>query len=177
MHRPPPARTASFGRPICSRPGRAPARSVLGMAPTSNVIGLAVADMAAAPAFYRRLGLQIPAEADAAPHVEVALPGGLRMCVDTHETIRSFDPSFVARTGLHDPDGTINGSGARNRVATARSRAATPPAATCSDSRRTSAGRHRSASGTRRSLRVHAFETPIGVRHVHPPRDRRTIGM
>jgi catechol 2,3-dioxygenase-like lactoylglutathione lyase family enzyme len=96
---------APFGRPIRSRPGQAPARNVLGMAPTFNVIGLVVADMAAALAFYRRLGLQILAEADAAPHVEVSLPGGLRMCFDTHETIRSFDPSFVGRTGSSPKDG------------------------------------------------------------------------
>jgi catechol 2,3-dioxygenase-like lactoylglutathione lyase family enzyme len=66
------------------------------MAPSLNVVGLVVADMAAALAFYRRLGLDIPAAADAEPHVEVALPGGLRLAFDTHETIRSFDPEFVA---------------------------------------------------------------------------------
>lgn len=59
------------------------------------MIGLVVSDMAASLAFYRRLGLDIPAEADGQPHVEAALPGGLRIGWDTEETIRSFDPSWT----------------------------------------------------------------------------------
>jgi catechol 2,3-dioxygenase-like lactoylglutathione lyase family enzyme len=78
---------------------QAGARSVTGMAPSFDVVGLVVADMAAALAFYRRLGLQIPAAADSEPHVEVALPGGLRLAFDTHETIRSFDPGFAPASG------------------------------------------------------------------------------
>lgn len=69
------------------------------MAPTFNAIGLAVADMAAALAFYRGLGLDIPPEADKEPHVEVAVTGGFRLMFDTHETIRSFDPDFTPGTG------------------------------------------------------------------------------
>lgn len=47
------------------------------MPPSLDAMGLVVADMAASLAFYRRLGLDIPADADQAPHVEVALsPGG-----------------------------------------------------------------------------------------------------
>ncbi len=69
------------------------------MAPFFSVVGLVVADMAAALAFYRRLGLDVPAEADTEPHVEVALPGGVRLAFDTHETIRSFLPGFVAPQG------------------------------------------------------------------------------
>jgi len=66
-----------------------------------DVIGLVVADMAASLAFYRRLGLDIPAEADGAPHVEIALPGGLRLAWDTEDTIRSFAPDWTAPTGGH----------------------------------------------------------------------------
>ena len=44
------------------------------MAPRFDVIGVVVSDMATSLAFYRRLGLEIPADSDAAPHVEVALP-------------------------------------------------------------------------------------------------------
>ncbi|WP_106208500.1 VOC family protein [Kineococcus rhizosphaerae] len=51
--------------------------------------------MAAFLDFYRRLGLDLPASADAAPHVEVTLPGGLRLAWDTEETIRGFDPSWT----------------------------------------------------------------------------------
>lgn len=42
-----------------------------------KMVGLVVADMARSLAFYRRLGLDLPAGADAQPHVELTLPGGL----------------------------------------------------------------------------------------------------
>jgi catechol 2,3-dioxygenase-like lactoylglutathione lyase family enzyme len=57
------------------------------------VVELVVSDMATTLAFYRRLGLDIPAESDSAPHVEADL-GGLRIAWDTEETIRSFDPAW-----------------------------------------------------------------------------------
>lgn len=69
------------------------------MTPRLDAIGLVVSDMAASLAFYRRLGLDIPAEADTAPHAEATLPSGLRLLWDTEETIRSFDPSWSAPTG------------------------------------------------------------------------------
>ena len=68
------------------------ARSVSGMAPTFNAIGLAVADMATTLAFYRTLGLDIADEMDKEPHAEAALAGGIRLMFDTHELITSFDP-------------------------------------------------------------------------------------
>jgi catechol 2,3-dioxygenase-like lactoylglutathione lyase family enzyme len=74
-------------------------RTVTRMAPTFNLIGLAVADMGKSLAFYRRLGLDIPPTADAEPHVEVTLPGGLRLAWDSIETIRSFDPGWIAPQG------------------------------------------------------------------------------
>jgi catechol 2,3-dioxygenase-like lactoylglutathione lyase family enzyme len=64
-----------------------------------DVIGIAVQDMAKSLAFYRRLGLDLPAAADREPHVETTLPGGLRLAWDTVETIRSFDPDWAARSG------------------------------------------------------------------------------
>jgi catechol 2,3-dioxygenase-like lactoylglutathione lyase family enzyme len=64
-----------------------------------DVIGLVVEDMARSLAFYRRLGLDAPAEADQEPHVEVSLPGGLRFAFDTVETIRSFDPEWAPPSG------------------------------------------------------------------------------
>ena len=67
--------------------------------PKLDVFGLIVADMAASLAFYRRLGLPIPDNADSAPHVEVPLPGGLRLLFDTVETIRSFDPAWEPANG------------------------------------------------------------------------------
>jgi catechol 2,3-dioxygenase-like lactoylglutathione lyase family enzyme len=69
------------------------------MTPRLDLIGLAVADMGRSLAFYRRLGLDIPASADTEPHVEVTLPGGLRLAWDTVDTIRSFDPGFTPGGG------------------------------------------------------------------------------
>ncbi|MEV8306578.1 VOC family protein [Streptomyces flavidovirens] len=64
------------------------------MTPRLDAIGIVAADMAASLAFYRLLGLDIPADADTAPHAEVTLPSGLRVLWDTEETIRSFDPQW-----------------------------------------------------------------------------------
>jgi len=69
------------------------------MPPRFDLIGVIVEDMPRALAFYRRLGLDLPAEADDAPHVEVALPGGVRLAFDTYDTIRSFDPGWTVPAG------------------------------------------------------------------------------
>jgi catechol 2,3-dioxygenase-like lactoylglutathione lyase family enzyme len=70
------------------------------MAPSLNGIGLAVADMSTSLTFYRRLGLDFPAGAEDGPHAEAELPGGVRLMLDTHASISSFDPS-------HKPGGPI----------------------------------------------------------------------
>jgi catechol 2,3-dioxygenase-like lactoylglutathione lyase family enzyme len=69
------------------------------MTPHLDLIGLVVADMAASLAFYRRLGLDIPETADSEPHVEISLPGGLRLAWDTEEVVRSFAPDWQPSTG------------------------------------------------------------------------------
>ncbi|HZG01988.1 MAG TPA: VOC family protein [Streptomyces sp.] len=69
------------------------------MTPRFDLVGLVVSDMAASLAFYRRLGLDVPAGADGESHVEVALPGGLRLAWDTVETVRSFDPGWTPPRG------------------------------------------------------------------------------
>ena len=69
------------------------------MSITFEVVGIVVADMARSLAFYRRLGLDIPAEADREGHVDHSLPGGLRMSWDTTEIIHSFDDSWKPATG------------------------------------------------------------------------------
>ncbi|AWS41789.1 VOC family protein [Streptosporangium sp. 'caverna'] len=66
-----------------------------------DLIGLVVQDMARSLAFYRHLGLDLPPEADASPHAEVELPGGLRLAWDTEDTVRSFDPAWERPTGGH----------------------------------------------------------------------------
>lgn len=75
--------------------------TVGGMPARFDLIGIIVADMARSLAFYRLLGMDIPADADAQPHVEVSLPGGLRIAWDSVETIRSFDPEWMAPSGGH----------------------------------------------------------------------------
>lgn len=66
-----------------------------------DLFGFVVDDVARSLDFYRRLGLDIPAEADAEQHVEIVLPGGLRLAWDTVDVVRSFDPDWVAPTGGH----------------------------------------------------------------------------
>ena len=67
---------------------------VTGMKLHPALVELVVTDMAATLAFYRRLGLEIPADADGEPHVDIDLGGGLRLAFDTEATIRSFDPQW-----------------------------------------------------------------------------------
>ena len=43
------------------------------------LIELVVSDMAATLAFYRRLGLDLPGDADSQPHVDFDIGGGLRL--------------------------------------------------------------------------------------------------
>ncbi|MEE1737734.1 VOC family protein [Streptomyces sp. BE147] len=69
------------------------------MTPRLDAISVITADLAASLAFYRRLGLDIPAGAESAPHVEATLPGGGRLLWDTEEVIRSFDPDWRRPAG------------------------------------------------------------------------------
>lgn len=66
-----------------------------------QAIGMVVSDMAKALAFYRKLGLDIPSDADTAPHAEASLPGGVRLMWDTVETVKSFDSDWSPPTGGH----------------------------------------------------------------------------
>ncbi len=69
------------------------------MQPKLDMIGIVVSDMARSLAFYRELGLEIPASADTEGHVNAALPGGLLFGWDTEEEIRSFDEEFNPQPG------------------------------------------------------------------------------
>ena len=77
----------------------AAAASVRGMKLQLALVELVVADMAATLAFYRRVGLDIPPDADSEPHVDVEVAGGLRLAFDTEDTIRSFDPQWSRPPG------------------------------------------------------------------------------
>ena len=64
-----------------------------------DAIGIVVADLPRSLAFYRLLGLSFPDGAESEGHVEAALPGGMRLMLDTEATVASFDPSFRPPTG------------------------------------------------------------------------------
>jgi catechol 2,3-dioxygenase-like lactoylglutathione lyase family enzyme len=69
------------------------------MAVTPAAIGRVASDLPRTLSFYRALGLDIPADADDAPHVEVVLVDGFKLLLDTVETIRSFDPEWTPPSG------------------------------------------------------------------------------
>lgn len=69
------------------------------MAVQLDLIGLVVEDMARSLAFYRRLGIDVPAEADGEGHVEVTLRGGIRLAWDTVDVIKSFSAYEAPRGG------------------------------------------------------------------------------
>ena len=64
-----------------------------------DLFGLVVQDMAASLNFYRMLGMEIPAEMDSEGHVEVTLPGGLRLAWDSLEVILSFSDAWETPLG------------------------------------------------------------------------------
>ncbi len=72
--------------------------------PRLDAFGIVVDDMVAALAFYRLVGLEIPADADGDDHVEVTLDGGVRLMFDSVAMIESFSewepPSGGRRIGL-----------------------------------------------------------------------------
>ncbi len=57
--------------------------------PSFTAIGLVAEDLAATLAFYRLLGLPIPAELDTEPHAEITI-GSVRLMWDPVSTVRSF---------------------------------------------------------------------------------------
>lgn len=71
------------------------------MAPQLDAFGLVVTDMARTLAFYRALGLDIPEDAEDAPHVEVTLAGGVRLMFDPVSTVQSFLPDWQPPAGGH----------------------------------------------------------------------------
>ncbi len=63
-----------------------------------DMVGMVVEDMGRALAFYRLLGLDIPAEADSEGHVEV-VTGGMRLAWDTRDIILSFNDEWPEAIG------------------------------------------------------------------------------
>lgn len=67
------------------------------MTPSSTAIGLVVADLKAAIAFYQQLGLEFTLYSD--DHGEGELAGGLRLMLDTQESTRSYTPDWTPPSG------------------------------------------------------------------------------
>ena len=63
-----------------------------------NAIGIAAADMAESIRFYRLLGLDFP-ETPGEGHVEATSASGVRLMLDSEETILSFLPEWQRETG------------------------------------------------------------------------------
>jgi uncharacterized glyoxalase superfamily protein PhnB len=65
--------------------------------PDLHMLNLVVADMAASLAFYRRLGIAVPDAQDAAAaHVQLRMPGGISLELDTAESARLWHAGWRA---------------------------------------------------------------------------------
>ena len=66
--------------------------------PQLNAIGIVVSDMAESIRFYRFLGLDVP-ETPGEGHVEASLPSGVRLMLDSENTVKSFRPDWTRAAG------------------------------------------------------------------------------
>ena len=66
--------------------------------PQLNALGIVASDMGRSIRFYRLLGLDVPETPDEG-HVDTFLPNGVRLMLDTEETVRSFRPDWTRQTG------------------------------------------------------------------------------
>jgi uncharacterized glyoxalase superfamily protein PhnB len=65
--------------------------------PDLNAIGIVASDAARSIAFYRLLGVDFPEDGEG--HIEATLPSGVRLMLDSEETIKSFAPEWTRETG------------------------------------------------------------------------------
>ena len=72
------------------------------------MLGLVVRDMARSLAFYRRLGVAVPADSDEETHVQVKMGSGLTFFLDANPT--RWDPTFPAPHAQADP-APVDGAG------------------------------------------------------------------
>jgi len=66
--------------------------------PVLNAVGIVSSDMARSLAFYRLLGLAVPETPDEG-HVNIDLPNGFRLMLDSEAEIRNFRPDWARQTG------------------------------------------------------------------------------
>jgi uncharacterized glyoxalase superfamily protein PhnB len=65
-------------------------------APDLHMLNLIVADMSASLDFYRRLGIAVPGGGEDAAHVQLRMPGGLSLELDTGESARLWHSAWRA---------------------------------------------------------------------------------
>jgi catechol 2,3-dioxygenase-like lactoylglutathione lyase family enzyme len=66
-------------------------------APDLHMLNLVVGDMAASLEFYRRLGVSVPSgDGEPGPHVQIRMPGGLSLELDTAESARLWHAAWRA---------------------------------------------------------------------------------
>jgi uncharacterized glyoxalase superfamily protein PhnB len=77
------------------------------MQPKLDAIGLVVADLKLAIAFYKHLGLDFGAQPDAEghDHAEADLGGGMRVMLDSVKGMQTFDPGY--KQGSGDPRASL----------------------------------------------------------------------
>jgi uncharacterized glyoxalase superfamily protein PhnB len=66
--------------------------------PELNAIGIVASDMAHSIRFYQVVGFDVPDTPDEG-HVDTSLPNGMRLMIDTEDTILSFRPDWTRQTG------------------------------------------------------------------------------
>jgi len=66
--------------------------------PELNAIGIVASDMAHSIRFYQAVGFDVP-DTPEEGHVDTALPNGMRLMLDTEETVLSFRPDWTRETG------------------------------------------------------------------------------
>jgi uncharacterized glyoxalase superfamily protein PhnB len=66
--------------------------------PELNAIGIVVSDMARSIRFYQVAGLDVPDTPDEG-HVDISMPNGTRLMLDTEDTVLSFRPDWTRATG------------------------------------------------------------------------------
>jgi len=66
--------------------------------PQLNAVGIVASDMARSIRFYRLLGVDVPETPDEG-HVDVMLPNGFRLMLDSEDVVRSFRLDWMRETG------------------------------------------------------------------------------
>ena len=68
------------------------------MATLLNAVGIVVSDIARSLDFYRLLGLDVP-ETPHEGHVDIVLPNGFRLMLDSEDEMRKGRPDWVRQRG------------------------------------------------------------------------------